>query len=326
MRTNRKTRRIRLFSIAIIIYMLAAFTWWALLLRKKTIKYHNLQIELVESKPLDPEEKRLQLEKIEHELSLQNRMILGEAIFFGLSLSIGLWFVYRSYRQAIQVSKNQTNFLLAITHELKTPIASISLILETLIKRKINEDQKQKMGSDAMRETRRLDSLVNNLLLSARLDSKYKPFPEWLDLCGICEKIVAEYRGKYPEAEFAISCGKDLPMVYADKEGMIAIIHNLLGNAIKYSENTPRVEINITSTDQNIELKVADHGIGIPEAEKKKVFERFYRSGNEAIRKTKGTGLGLFIIREIVRAHRGKIRLENNVPSGTVFIITLPIE
>ena len=82
MRTNRKTRRIRLFSIAIIIYMLAAFTWWALLLRKKTIKYHNLQIELVESKPLDPEEKRLQLEKIEHELSLQNRMILGEAIFF----------------------------------------------------------------------------------------------------------------------------------------------------------------------------------------------------------------------------------------------------
>lgn len=326
MQNNKKSRRLRLFSIAIILYVLAAFTWWAFLLVKRAVEQHDLQVALVESKNPDPETRAKELALITHALAKQKRMIYGEALFFGLSLSIFLWLIYLSYRRALAASRNQTNFLLSITHELKTPIASISLILETLIKRKINEDQKQKLGTDAMRETRRLDSLVNNLLLSARLDSKYKPFPEWLDLCGICEKIVAEYRDKYPEAELAISCGKDLPMVYADKEGMIAIVHNLLGNAIKYSENTARVEINITSTDQNIELRVADHGIGIPEAEKKKVFERFYRSGNEATRKTKGTGLGLFIIREIVRTHSGKIRLENNVPSGTVFIITLPIE
>ncbi len=323
---NRRTRRLRFFSIAIIIYMCAAFTWWAVLLRKRTIQNHELKLELLETRDLSNEEKAASVKEYERRLTRQNGMILGEAIFFGLSLSIGWWFVYRSYRQALQVSKNQTNFLLAITHEFKTPIASISLILETIIKRQLKEEQKVKLGSDAMREARRLDSLVNNLLLSAQLDSKYKPFPEFLDLCDICESIIDVYRDRNPKAVFEVSCGRDLPKAYADKEGISAIIHNLVGNAIKYNDNDPEININITAANNWITLKVADNGIGISEAEKKKVFDRFYRSGNEATRKTKGTGLGLFITREIVKAHKGRISIENNSPSGTVFIITLPIQ
>jgi len=326
MPVTKRTKRLRFFSIALIIYMCAAFTWWAVLLRKRTIEIHNLKVELLLKQDLTAAEEAREMENLNEKLSKQNAMILGEAIFFGLSLSISFWFVYRSYRQALQVSKNQTNFLLAITHEFKTPIASISLILQTLLKRKLKEEQKLKLSSDALRETRRLDSLVNNLLLSAQLDSKYKPFPEYLDLCNICQTIIEEYRDKHPEAIFEVSCARELPKAFADKQGITAIIHNLVGNAIKYNENTPKVSIHITSTDKEISLSIADNGIGIPDAEKKQVFDRFYRSGNEATRKTKGTGLGLFITKEIVKAHRGRISIENNSPSGAVFIVTLPIE
>ncbi len=326
MPVSKRTKRLRFFSIGLIIYMCAAFTWWAVLLRKRTIEIHILKVEVLQKQGLSPAEEARQMQNLEEKLTNQNNMILGEAIFFGLSLSISFWFVYRSYRQALQVSKNQTNFLLAITHELKTPIASISLILETILKRKLKEEQKLKLGNDAMRETRRLDSLVNNLLLSAQLDSNYKPFPEYLDLCNICQTIIEEYRDKHPKAVFEVSCGRNLPKIYADKQGISAIVHNLVGNAIKYNENIPEIKIHISATAKEINLSVADNGTGISDAEKKQVFERFYRSGNEATRKTKGTGLGLFITKEIVKAHKGRIRIENNSPSGVVFIVTLPIE
>lgn len=325
MPTSKRTRRLRVFSVAIIIYMCAAFTWWAVLLRKRTIENHELKTELLEKQELPPAQKEEQLKSLDKKLTKQNGMILGEAIFFGLSLSIAFWFVYRSYRQALRVSKNQTNFLLAITHEFKTPIASISLILETIVKRKLKEEQKIKLGSDAMREARRLNSLVNNLLLSAQLDAKYKPFPEFLDLCDICQNIIEEYRDKNPEAHFEVACGIDLPKAFADKEGITAIINNLVSNAIKYNENVPEISISIEAKNQQIMIDVADNGIGISDEEKKQVFDRFYRSGNEATRRTKGTGLGLFITKEIVKAHKGKIRIENNSPTGTVFKITLPI-
>ena len=99
-----------------------------------------------------------------------------------------------------------------------------------------------------------------------------------------------------------------------------------MGNALKYCEANPVINISIFQIKNKLELKISDNGIGISDAEKKKVFKRFYRSGSESTRKTKGTGLGLFSVKEILEAHKGKIRLENNSPSGSVFIISLPIE
>jgi signal transduction histidine kinase len=326
MLNEKRAKQIRYFSISIILYMCAAFIWWTVLLRQSVEQYYDLKLEMVQYLNLDEPGKDQAVIEIQKKLDKRKKMIFGEALFLCLTLSIGFGLVYASYRRALEASRNQTNFLLSITHEFKTPIASVSLILETILKRKLNKEQQQRLGNDAMRETKRLNSLVNNLLLSARLDSKYSPYQESLNLCEICETIVDEYQYKHPKSSISIHCNKDLPTVFADKEGMTAVIYNLLGNALKYCEGNPVINISISQVNNKLELRVSDNGIGIADTEKKKVFKRFYRSGNESTRKTKGTGLGLFIVKEIIEAHKGKIRLENNSPSGSVFIISLPIQ
>lgn len=324
MLTPKRAKRIRYFSIAVTAYMCAAFIWWTVLLSRSIDAYYDLKKDVVELQLQNEVEKQQEISALDKKLAKRKRMIYGEALFLCVSLSIGFGLVYASYRRALRASKNQTNFLLSITHELKTPIASISLVLETMLKRKLNEEQRERLGNDAMRETKRLNTLVNNLLLSARLDSKYEPYKENLDLCNLCEKIVEEYQYKHPNASFSIYCSKNLPSVYADREGLIAIVHNLLGNAIKYCDKTPEIRIDVSAAENSLEMRVADNGVGIADSEKKKVLKRFYRSDNEATRKAKGTGLGLFIVQRVLKAHKGKIRLEDNDPNGTIFVITLP--
>lgn len=326
--------RLRLLSYVIIAYMLIAFAWWSVLLWTKNkdaflAKAEFDRLVLIAKNEIKPEEDFTQhsaYRTLRQKYQAQAWMIMGEGAFLVLSLSCGIWLVQRSYAREVRLAKQQRNFLLSITHELKSPLASVRLILETFGKRTLNDEQRQKLGRTGLQETDRLTKLVNDLLLSARLESAYQPAMENLDLEALLREVVADLQVRYPEVTYTLEAAENIPWIRGDKTGLSSIAQNLLENAAKYSFSNARVTAKLyPSNGSELVLEVADNGIGIPDKEKSKVFDRFYRIGNEDTRKTKGTGLGLFIVKEIVKAHNGRILVEDNKPKGTVFKVFLPV-
>lgn len=324
--------RMRILSIGVIIYILAAVTWWSFLLFRKNREafnakeqYFRQDMQMRGLAATDAEfyksETYLRLEKTHRR---QQRMIIGEGTAFVLSLLLGIWFVNRAYLQEAASARQRRNFLLSITHELKSPIAGIQLAVETLLKRELSREQSEKLLSNALRETGRLNILVNDLLLSAKLETAYRPHIEPLDISALLEEIVREFQVKYPNVTFQFSCFDDLPPFAGDRSGLTAVGYNLLENAVKYSPQPAQVELSIQPHDNGIRIEVADRGLGIPEKERRRIFEKFYRIGNEDTRQTKGTGLGLYIVEQIVLAHQGVIAVLDNSPTGAIFRIDLP--
>ena len=130
---------------------------------------------------------------------------------------------------------------------------------------------------------------------------------------------------KFPTINFRKEISPNIEMVEGDKMGLVSIVTNLIENAVKYNQKeNPKIVVNLNFEKNNIKFEVADNGIGISDKEKKNIFERFYRVGNEDTRRTKGTGLGLYIVRQIVKAHQGKIQVVDNQPVGTRFIVNFP--
>jgi signal transduction histidine kinase len=164
---------------------------------------------------------------------------------------------------------------------------------------------------------------VEELLLAARLEDKWKPSLEDVNLKVLVEDCRDAMLARSPGAEIIVSAPDGWPIIRADYTGISAVIRNLLENALKYAPGNAPVRVTISKRDGNCRIVVADQGPGIPDSEKKRVFEKFYRIGNEETRKTTGTGLGLFIVSQIVKAHDGRIELGDNTPSGAVFTITL---
>lgn len=256
----------------------------------------------------------------------QEWMIFGEAIVFILSLIIGVYMINRGYNKEMIAAEQRRNFLLSITHELKSPIASIRLVIETFLKRQLKKEQIEHFGKNAIKETDRLNDLVNNLLLAAKIETAYQPILEEIELNDFFLDITQRMREKFPKAKILFS--PSAPPIYlnGDEMGLTSITVNLIENAIKYSTTLPEIKLLLKEEKQKISLQFIDNGIGISDQEKKKIFDQFYRIGNEDTRKTKGTGLGLYIVREIVTAHDGKIMVLDNPTGGTIFKIELPVK
>ncbi len=313
--------------------MLLAFTWWSVLLYTKNrdafrAKSEFLKIMMVVKKEITTDEQFL-LSPVYYDLhrsyKRQEWMIMGEAVVFVISLVIGMWFINRGYNNQINSARQRRNFLLSITHELKSPIASIKLVLETVKKRTLPKEKVDKLATSAIQEADRLNTLVNDLLLAAKIETAYQPVMESLELGEILENVVAKLKVKFPEVQFEVSIPEEQVLLQGDQLGISSTFINLLENAVKYSSKPAQIRASIQQSKKQIKIEVADQGIGISDAEKKKVFKQFYRVGSEDTRKTKGTGLGLFIVDQIVKAHQGQIDVKDNQPQGTVFIITLPV-
>jgi two-component system phosphate regulon sensor histidine kinase PhoR len=329
-----KSTRLRLLSLGVIVYMLLAFSWWSVLLFYKNqdafrAKAELMRIVKVAEGVYDSEKDFLASEdyrQLRKEYRRQEYMIYGEAGMFVVILLLGMWLINRSYHKEIQSARQRRNFLLSITHELKSPIASIRLVLETLRKRDLPKDRTNKLTESALRENERLHRLVNDLLLSARLESAYEPVFEPVNLTKLIQDHILYYQEKFPAGEFHFHPTSTITLLKADQNGLTSVLVNLLENAIKYSGSQLQVTVRLTWTEKHIRWEIADQGIGIPEPEKEKIFEKFYRVGNEDTRKTKGSGLGLFIVSQIIKAHGGTISVRDNEPQGTIFVIDLPNE
>jgi len=250
-------------------------------------------------------------------------MIIGEGIFF---LLIFLWGALRLKKLFVREQKlqqQQQNFLLAITHELKSPLASVKLYIQTILKRDLDKEQQQVFLRNSLKDIERLDDLVENVLITTKLESRNYNLPkEKFNLTELVEQIVDRLQKNACRTQVLKPNLDSDVMIYADKFAISNVVTNLIENAIKYSPPCANVVVKLTNEEHGIIFSVADHGIGISDVEKKLIFNKFYRVGSEATRKTKGTGLGLYIVKTVLQKHNASIKVKDNTPSGSIFEVT----
>ena len=321
-----KTDKMRCVTFFAMVYIVVAFGWWSILLLRKNEELWQSQLETfkiqeqVDGK-LSESTPQYLTAKMHHEA--QSKMIWGEGLFLFAGLIWGVYIINRSFRKEIALANQQRNFLLSVTHELRSPISSIQLVLQTFLKRKLDEKQVESLSNSALKESERLNELVNNLLLSAKLETSFVPLFEDLKVNQIIEEIIAKLKFRFPKANFKFE-NKELPAIKADRQCLVSLFTNLLENAVKYSNQSADIQLNNRIENNSFVFEVMDKGIGIANDEKERIFEKFYRVGNEETRTSKGTGLGLFIVSQIVKAHQGTVQVLDNQPQGSIFKVSIP--
>jgi two-component system sensor histidine kinase CiaH len=304
----------------LLIFIVAAWVWWFISLKKQNALMYDYRVEELKQDDISYAAKMKELEESHKGKNLQ---YISEGVTFLLVTLLGAVFVYRATRKQIVLSQQQQNFMMAVTHELKTPISVTRLNLETLQKRRLDEQQQHKLISTALQETNRLDGLTNNILIAAQLESgNYRLNKQPLNFSSLVNECVQGFTELFPYRTINKVIREDIH-VEGELQLLRMLVNNLLDNGLKYSPKEKPVEVILKQSNSKVLLQVVDEGEGIADAEKKKIFEKFYRSGNEATRTSKGTGLGLYLCKRIVRDHKGNIIVKDNSPSGCVFTVTL---
>lgn len=323
--SRRTIRRTTVIYWMLLIYIIAALAWWFISLEKQNNRIAQLQYQSI-----SPDKNSLSVLQygdkvfaIDNETKRNTGKYIAEGVTFLILILIGAVFVYRSISRQLKIQQQQQNFMMAITHELKTPISVARLNLETLQKYNLAEEKKQKLIRTTLDETSRLDFLTNNILVAAQLESNnFKTEKEELDLAALLKDCILQFSNRFPERDFIEKIEMDTD-IKGDSLLLQMLINNLLENATKYSPKGSAISIILKKNKTGIELQIKDEGIGINLAEKDKIFNKFYRIGSEATRKTKGTGLGLYLCRKIAKDHNGDITMTNNEPQGSIFAVTL---
>jgi signal transduction histidine kinase len=325
-----------LFFYLLVGYIFASFTWWSYLLYDKNENLYEAQINAAYLNHNATIGTTLSFESFQttktyngivEKHNRQKWMIFGEGSVFLVLLILGTVQLFRTFSKEVSLAKQQNNFLLSITHELKSPIASIKLSLQTLNKRIQFEEKYQRLITNSIEDTDRLQGLVDNILFAARMENHSYSFERKDEnISDLVEHLIAKFRintGSTRTIHATIQPDIDYKV---DKEALRSALTNILENAYKYSDAASLIQVYLYKKDHQIIFEVKDEGKGISAEEKQKIFEKFYRIGNEATRNTKGTGLGLFIVKKVIESHNGKVWVENNHPKGSIFKVALPIE
>jgi len=305
------------------LYMVAALGWWFIELEKQNKEITN--IKLSELKKDDPAYYASTL-KIEEAKRRKTAQYIGEGSTFLALIVLGTVFVFRATRRQLRLSQQQQNFMMAITHELKTPIAVAQLNLETLQKRRLDEEKQQKLISNTLQEANRLNTLCNNILFASQLDAgAYTSAKQEIHLTDLVEACIDDFKKRFPHRELKENIAEGI-YLYGETLLLQMLVNNLVENALKYSPKESPITVSLSEEGQYIKLSVSDEGQGITDAEKKKIFTKFYRIGDENTRKAKGTGLGLYLCKKIAEDHNGNISVTDNQPTGCTFTVLFKSE
>ena len=321
-----KTSRTLLLFYSLVFYVLLQFSWWSYLLIKLNKELYQQKIEYAKGTINDP----VILEKKESQYNdlLKKRwaMVAGEGAVFLSLLIFGIYRTKRAFNQEFELAQQQKNFLLSITHEFKSPLAAIKLSLQTIEKRNLEENQKKEIITRALNKTDRINLLIENALFASRLESQNSDYHfEEFNLSIFLAELIENYQTRiFSESAINLFFDNNINL-NGDKLAITSLVYNLLENAEKYSSAPANISVTLKKVNSHLELTFSDLGYGIDPNERNKVFEKFYRVGNEETRKTKGTGLGLYIVKKVVAMHKGTIEIKSNKPMGTIFIIRLPI-
>ena len=253
-------------------------------------------------------------------------MILG---FLSLMIIGGLVLTRHIVNKELALARLKSDFVSNVSHELRTPLALIRLYAETLeLGRIATPDKKQQYYRIIRKESERLTALINNILDFSRIEAGRKEYEfRNTDIAELVRNTLESYRYQIEQQGFAFeeSIDPDLPAVPVDREAIARALVNLVNNALKYSSDEKFLGVKLYRDHSVVKLEVADHGIGITRRDQSKIFEKFYRAGDPLVHNTKGSGLGLSLVRHITQAHGGDIAVESTPGKGSRFILSLPL-
>ncbi len=294
-----KTALILFIGLAIVV--LSQSVWWIVFMARLV----DEKVELAQLFGADED----YIEKLHEQEIIRQIMIGSEGIFFLILVLAGAWLIYRALKRTEELGYQQQNFLLAVTHELKTPIASIMIYLNSLASPKISEEKKVQIIPRMKADLKRLEKLVENILEAGRFErGQFKLNEDNFDLAELINDRIADIKKAHDSKNLQINFENNKPArLVADQQALRGAIEAVIDNAIKYNNEKPVVDISIEENDENIVLVIADNGVGLDKQEQNKIFDRFYRVGSEMNRQKAGSGLGLYLCREIIKAHGGEI-------------------
>ncbi len=294
------TRRVQILFWLSFVYITVALVFWGRSLYELSIENIHLQKELLDLKYSDKTKPSYlqEIKTLEAQITSKQKQYWGEGLTFFAFIILSGTIVYIALKREKERSDFQNNILLSITHELKTPLASIKLSLQTLQKRELPREDQLRVIEPALEDVNRLDSMTNNILSINRLESnQLEVNNKETTAHTLLNPIINDYRKAQKTHQIYLE-GDDFSL-YTDPYLMSILISNLLSNAIKYSPKSDNVIIRTIPSNDKDSIEIIDQGEGIKESELNKVFKKYYRSGSENTRTTKGSGLGLYIVRKI---------------------------
>jgi K+-sensing histidine kinase KdpD len=321
---NSKIRKTAIIFGLLLLYIIAALVWWFISLERQNdnMRIYKLNhLQTIHSNSNAAHFYNAETAKIEDDYKRTQVKNVGEGSVFFVLMLLGAFYIYRSLRQQIQMQKQQQNFMMAVTHELKTPVAIASLNLETLLKHRLEEEKQIKLIKATLDETKRLDFLTSNILVSSQLENRgYQLNKEDLDFSALLRDRMREFADRFPDRKFCEKIEDDCE-VRGDALLLQILINNLLENAVKYSSKGSTINVSVQKKNEIIRMSIADEGFVIATEEKNNIFKKFYRIGNESKRSTKGTGLGLYLCKKIAKDHKATIGVTDNKPKGSIFFV-----
>lgn len=306
-------------------YIIAAVVFWGYSLQRQSKEIYALQLKNLELQSAASREQiKTESMRITQMQDRRRKQYLGEGAFNLGIILLGSAVVFWAYYRQQQLNRLQQNFMLSVTHELKTPLAGIKLNLQTLQKRQLEPDMQQKLLRSSVEESDRLNDLCSNIITATQLEDRQQAlYSDDLHVSNILNDLIDEQVRRYPQFLVEKQINANDPIRKGDTFLWRLLLSNLIENARKYSPLGTKVVVTLAEENQRWVIRITDQGQGIPDEEKKRIFTKFYRMGDEQTRITKGTGLGLYIVKKITELYKYDISVKNNSPRGTIFEIKL---
>ncbi len=308
--------------ISITFLLVAQAIWWIALMAK----LFDEKVKMVQE--LGAEKAYIDL--IQQEEISRQIMIGMEGLFFLLLVGIGAWLIYRTLVKNEELQYAQQNFLMSVTHELKTPLASMKIYLDTLKSDKIPEEKKMTIIPRLKDDVNRLEKLVENILEAGRFEkSGYELHKDYFDFSNMINSDLDKLKNFATHQKLEI-IRENFPenyIFYGDRFALSRAFEAIIENTLKYNDkDNILLKVSFKADKNNVYISISDNGIGLDKHNKERIFERFYRVGEVLNISKPGTGLGLFLCREIIKAHKGSIKVESDgIGMGVNFKIQLKV-
>ncbi|MBN1558721.1 HAMP domain-containing histidine kinase [candidate division KSB1 bacterium] len=311
-------RNRRLLSFSIVLFVLAQCAWFSLLglfvYRFFIARNMASQIEGQFSIHVDSTATSLFI-------------LIGGCILY-VTVSVAMAIIFKNLSSQLRLTGTYDTFIANVTHELKSPLASINLYLETLKMRDVPPERLNEFIEMMLKDANRLNKLITSILKISAMEQKKEIFEVQLHIADdIIRSILEDIRVQFKLSDSALRLEGSAPHTcVVDQNALYIVFNNLVDNSIKYSMNSPAIRVRLGNTSKNILVEFSDNGIGVTAKEQKKMFRKFHRIENKNVPNVQGTGLGLYWVREIIKFHAGSISIySDGIGRGTTFTIELPI-
>lgn len=307
-----QTRTAWIFYL-LLTYVLLQLVWWGYNILETNLELYKAKTALAG-------------QDFSNQMQSKLWMVAGEGAVFIVILVAAFIIIQRNIKREFALAEMEKTFLLSTSHELKTPVATIRLVLETLIKKNQPEGPSKTLLVNALQETGRLQDMTENILLASRIDHERGDVVfEKIDLARIALEEVNRKLPSISEQKTLVHHLDENAIVDGDRHMLHLLISNLLDNALKYSPENSMVVIEVYRAQDTLVLCVKDNGPGITQNERKNIFKKFFRGGSEGVRRQKGTGLGLYLVSQITKLHSAELTLLDNLPQGSIFEVRFQV-